>query len=587
MIDFNELVRPVWDAERWLYNEWKKLEEADQESIKKRVDELFFNEIPLNVDYDKLSYLRLFSLFSRIEVMGLYGMIKSLRQLEHDALYPILKQQVLDEFFHAIVFMKMAHQLAIPYAMPPNDGQSFDKLSAITMHEPNLGTSLVIINLLGEAWLEVLFSTLAERNIATNIFTTILADESRHLDEFDLYTKVGMPEKRYLIRRVAECEQELMNLILGQENYLIAILNLLGKETSLALFQKIRHKHDLMLQKIGLTSSKPWQNFIDTMPMVVENVFYAQERDTVVEPGTTRKVLSSFWGAPNLPTQSSIFTIDVTPVDFFEKKFPPQTITCLMLQALSKTIADTPMLKNYRHEGRIYNPQDSYVTLAVKLSEYNDTICAIEFKNCHEMNVMELGLHIENDIKLMTYCYKKVEELKKAHPFLNQILNKMLLDAEFNPYRSGLLARPSISLSNVGHWGYEKAVSPLFPNETVKLTLTKMERKQVWNNTSKQFEIKDLLPVGISVDHRVFDGNVPIPYYMQQSFNDVFSNMIQKRPPFTNTLSSFEQLIELSEEILERDLQLGFRLLFVASQAWKNQYTFEHLLKKLREPESA
>ena len=136
-------------------------------------------------------------------------------------------------------------------------------------------------------------------------------------------------------------------------------------------------------------------------------------------------------------------------------------------------------------------------------------------------------------MQIMDYCYKRTEQLKQEHAYIRDIFDQFVQPRSENIYMEPLITRPTISLSNVGQWGYEAPISPLFPNEVVKLTLAKIERKQVWNNKTKQFEIRDMLPVGISVDHRVFDGNIPVPHMMQAAFDQVFDRMLQdaKTPP--------------------------------------------------------
>lgn len=339
-----------------------------------------------------------------------------------------------------------------------------------------------------------------------------------------------------------------------------------------------------MLKKINIKPSKDWQFFMKSMPVLMQNVFHDFEQDKVIEHTSMRKVLFSMWNDPELPTESAVFSINVSPVCFFEKKYKPETITCLMLQALSKACFDNPQTRIYVHNHKLYHPDDSYVALAVQLPGGGDQLGSIEFKNCHDMSMSELAQHIQNDITIMAYCHNKTQTLQNEHPYLRDVMNKLTSPRHERVYKDPVFARPAVSLSNIGHWGYEAAVSPLFPNEAFKLTLTKIDRKQVWNKTTNQFEVQDILPVGMSVDHRVFDGNIPIPYYMQAAFDQMFIEMEQATSKLVSKpCASLEKFIETSNDLLDKDLEFGFIYLFSLTHVWKNYCSYEELAQQTQD----
>jgi hypothetical protein len=270
-----------------------------------------------------------------------------------------------------------------------------------------------------------------------------------------------------------------------------------------------------------------------------------------------------------------VFGIDITPIEFFEKKYHPETVTCLMLQALSKAMSNYPLLKNYMCHHKIYNPKDSLVGLAVLIPGSQDHLSMIEFKNCHEMSIASLSHHIKFDIGIISYCYKRTEELKKEHHWLQDIFNKTFVpraESFSRHFHAPQMAKPAISLSNIGHWGYDTPISPLFPDEAVKLTLGKIERKQVWNNTIREFETRDILPVGISVDHRVFDANIPVPGLMQTGFDQMFQMMHQNTASAESArgASELNRFIEATEKSLKTNLEMTFKGLMFSSHIWRN-----------------
>ena len=572
MIQLQQLLKPTWGVEKWLNAAWSVLHDDEKQLISKRVDDLFFNPIPFQIEHDKVLYLHLFSLLTQLEIFGLQGLLKTLNKLPEGELQLKFRQQIVDEIFHAVVFAKITFELAAPYALPPSHSATIEQCLSLMVEEQDLKTSLVLINLVAEGWIEEIFMAIQECKIAPRIFDVIIADESRHLEDSALFLEIGLPEPDYLTKKLERFEEELITMVFEQYTYAQTLINFMGVDGAKKLFDNIDKKHYRLLKKINFTPSKNWRFSMDSIPLLIDDAFHNQNADTLVKQSDTRRIFTAIWAEPNQPTQSSLFSMDVTPIEFFEKKYKPEVLTCLILQALSKAMADNPILKNYMWHHKIYNPKDSFVGLGVLLPDCEDHLSMIEFKNCHEMHVSELAQHIQYDMRIMVYCYKRTQALKKEHPYLMDAFNDAFVPRCETIFNEPFFVKPTISLSNIGHWGYEVPISPLFPNETVKLTLGKIERKQVWNNTSKIFEVRDILPIGISVDHRVFDANIPVPKAMQTAFDDVFMAMQKTAPPKEPVRSAtyFDEFIALGERLMETDLEAGFRCLFIASQVWKN-----------------
>lgn len=298
MIQLGDLLKPTWAAEQSLNNAWSVLNDEEKETIKSRMDKIFYNEIPFQLEHDKLIYIHLFSLFAQLETIGLRGLIKSLEKLRGTDLYQQMRQQITDEIFHATVFAKVAFQLSAPYALPLGHQKSIKHFISSLEGEEDLATSITLVNLVGEGWVEELCIAMKEKNIAVTIFETVLEDESRHMDEYDLYRQIGLPNKDYLRKKLAIFEDELINTVFAHEQYLTTLDILLGKEGALKLLNNINNKHHWMLKKIGLTPSAHWQLFMDTMPLLMKNLSHDFEKDKAIEPTNIRKLLSAIWNDP-------------------------------------------------------------------------------------------------------------------------------------------------------------------------------------------------------------------------------------------------------------------------------------------------
>lgn len=577
MVQLQELIKPKWSTEKALENAWAILNDKEKEEVQKRIDELFYNALPFQLEHDKIVYIHLFSMFAQLELSGLRGFILILQKLEGTPLYQRMRQQVIDEIVHSIIFVKTVYQLSAPYAAPPAFNKSFE-LSTLTTEE-DLSTSLALLSLIAEGWVEEIFHFMSENNIAKNLFDTILKDESRHMSEYDLYKVIGSPTKEYLSKKQAILEQEIIDTLFSQEQYVISLTTVLGRDKTIEVMESINNKHLKMLKELSLAPTKLWLFFMNNVSAVVKQITHDQTKDAPVEPSKMRKIFTSLWSDPELPTQSAIFHINVTPISFFEKKFRPETTTCLMLQTISKALFNVPLMRRYMSNHKFYHPENCYVSLAVALPGCEDAIGSIEFSNCHEMSLLELAKHIEHDMAIMAYSHKKIMALQKEHPFLIDVFNQLTSAKHGLIYRDPRFTTPATSLSNIGHYGYEAAVSPLFPNETVKYTLGKIERKQVWNKNTNQFEVQDLLPMGLSVDHRVFDGNVPVPYYMQEAFNQMAVALEHPEAQTVNAdaFADLNNFIKLSDNLLRNNVELGARYLFASSITWRNHKNYNDI----------
>ena len=127
-----------------------------------------------------------------------------------------------------------------------------------------------------------------------------------------------------------------------------------------------------------------------------------------------------------------------------------------------------------------------------------------------------------------------------------------------------------MSLSNIGFCGFSGAKSPLFPNEALKFTLLEIERKPVWNKQTQAFEPQDMLPVSVSADHRVFDGNVPVPKLIASCFETMLAAMqadvaTSKASTEANQLND---LIAILDGFVDGNVEIAYKALLVLQTYW-------------------
>lgn len=568
MHELNELLRPSWGAEKWILEGWNTLQTDEKEHIKMRIEELFQNGLPFELKSDKLFYIYTFSLLAQLEVLAIQVPLKfesKMSTLEHRQR---MRQQLLDEVFHGLVFTKIVYMLCAPYASPPPYSPSIELLCNFIRNENCPKVAIMLLNLVGEGWIEEIFYSLHHFDIAPKVFATILEDEHRHVCEADLYQDIGLPNAKEIKEKIAYLEEQLITNVFMQYKYMFSISALLGLEGVQHFKQSLNEKHEEQLKKINLKPTEKWKFFMQFGDVLLPKVQSYAESNQAIEMTPIRKVFMTQWSNPSDPTMTGQFHIDVSCLDFFNKKFPPETLTGLMMQAVSLLLASNDSFRNYLSFRQIFQSKEAYVGLVVKLPDCGDHLGTIVFENCHILSLQELSEKIRSTMSLMVYCYKKREQLEQKNPRIQELMQEMIYDFAYSTYSSPIAGTSFVSLSNIGFCGYKQSLSPLRSNESMKYTLMEVERKPVWDKETQSFKPQDLLPVSISADHRIFDGNQPVPRMTEACFQVVFENMLKAKPETKKSASIQKSIEALIEQLLATNVEMGYKTLLLLQTYW-------------------
>lgn len=572
MDKLNALLRPAWGSEKWIAEGWQQITAEEQELIQARVDELFKDGLPFELKHDKLFYIYSFSLLAQLEVLAIQVPLKFELKLSNPVFRQQLHAQLLDEIFHGIVFTKIVYMLCAPYAMPPAYNEDIEILCNFIRHEDCPKVALMLLNLIAEGWIEEIFHCMHQRDIAPKVFATIIADERRHVSEADLYRDVGIPDMNIVEEKLAYIEELLLNNVFLQYKYSSAFALLLGTEGMIAFLQALDKKHSEQLKKIKLQPSESWKT---SMQVAYDLLPYVQDYARKSHPlpfSPIRKVLMTQWKNPSDPSMVGEFNLNISCLDFFNKAFPPETITVLLLQAVSLGLTTDPTFRSYLSHCQLYVTDESYTGLVVKLPGCGDHMGTIIFENCHLLSIRQLSAKIRNILKMMVFCYKKREQLEKSYPDLASVFDQTIEEIASGVYPYPMPGNSVTSVSNIGFCGYTRAKSPLRTNEALKFTLLAVDRKMVWNQNSRAFEEQDILPVSISADHRIFDGNLRIPRLIQQCFDQVFAKMQQSSATELEQNAvdpdQNKQLQYIINRLLQTNLGLAYKALALLQTVW-------------------
>lgn len=578
--ELNDILKPSWGSEKWIAEGWEKLNHAEKKLIRQRIDTLFENGLPFQLKHDKIFYIYTFSLLAQLEVLAIQIPLKFSDKMTSPKHRETMHSQFLDEIFHGLVFTKIVYLLCQPYALPPAYCEDIEILCDFIRGQACPKTAVVLLNLIGEGWIEEMFTCLAQHDIAPTVFATILEDERRHVSEADLYRDIGLPAMEEVSGKLEALEELLLTRILGQYKYVVSLSTLLGTQGIATFMQALNQKHEQQLQKLGLKPGEKWQNFTRFGFNILPALQQYSSRHQELELTPLRKVLMTQWSRPSDPTMVGQFELDVSCLDLFGKKYPSSALTTLMLQTVSQSLMAEDVFRSFLSHNTLYQSEEAYTALVVKLPNCQDHIGTIIFANCHQDSYQALTTRTRQILRLMVYCYKKREKLERKYPYLKDIFADFLYDLHNNTYPYPMPGTPFVSLSNIGFCGYSQAKSPLRVNEALKFTLLEVARRPVWNQNNHQFEPCDMLPVSISADHRIFDGNLPIPKLIAANFQHVFQRMSNLNEKPAPSYGKAHELLTVLDQLLRTDIETGYKILTFLQTVWPDFMSIETLCEQ-------
>lgn len=579
MDDLMQMLRPAWGAEKWILEGWERISNEEKNQIKERMDELFKDGLPLEIKMDKMFYTYTFSLLAQLEVLAIQVPLKFEKKMSSPQLQERLRQQLLDKLFHGLVFCKIAYMLAVPYASPPPYNDDVEVLCNFIRNIDCPKLAILLLNFIGEGWIEEIFRSLERANVAPKVFRTIIEDEHRHVCEAELYREIGLPEKELIKTKMNYLETLLFGNVFLQYQYNLSFGALLGVEGTIEFFTNLNNKHCEQLAKINLEPGDNWQFLVKAAEKLMPKGMAYVNTIKEIEMTPIRRAFMTQWNDPGDPTMVGEFELDVAYLDFFNKTYPSEAITILMLQAISWRIKEKEEFRYFLTHKKMYATEHAYVGLVVKLPKCGDHLGTIVFENCHLKPFSALTSQIRKIIGLMVYCFNKRAKLENTYPQLKTMYNKEVPDVFFgNPAPNS----PMVSISNIGAYGFKQCKSPLRKSEALKFTIMSVEKKPVWNEKTQQFEPHDILPISCSADHRVFDGNLSLPKIVEFYFKATFEKMVEdlKNPTEIPILSEQIKLAKIINDMEHRNIAALYGVLQAAQTCWLDYLNIEALLEE-------
>jgi hypothetical protein len=579
MDELDELLNPLWGAQKEIVQIWDQLKTEEKKLIKSRMDDLFKDGLPFELKHEKIIYINIFSFIAQIDVMACQVPMKFESRMPDPLFQQRLRAQLLDEIFHVLLSIRIVNILCSPYQSPPIYNEALAQFCAVISNEECPKVAVALLNSVLEGVAEELVISLNYNEFAPKVFSIIVADERRHVSDAELYRELGLPDKKKVAAKVAILEEFILSSILVQYQFATSLIVALGPQGMQEYIRKVDCSFKEQLEKLHLKPGKKWQSsmrLLDNMHLPTnQNIFTSIE----IEKTIHRKETMTQWQDPVDPTMVGQFNIDVSCLDIFNKKYPSETLTTLMLQTLSQLLVDYPEHQLYLHNDKLYQRVQARVGLVVQLPGCDDQLGVISIEDCHKISVESLAVRIRKILAMMVYCFKKREILERQHPHLKMVQSK-LFDESRSPFsRMSLPVSPGFCLSNIGSCGYSQGTSPLLPTEPAKLTLFAVERRPVWSKATNAFEARDILPLSMSADHRIFDGNIRTPKLMSRLFQEIFMRMDQGKTKPLKMEFNEQQMKGMVDNLIDANLEMAYMMLMTLQTVWPDFLSISDLFK--------
>ena len=585
-MNLNDLLKPEWSVHKEVTDLWNGIRVDEQLIIASRMDDLFKNGLPFELKHEKTVYIHIFLILAQVDIMACQIPLKFESKIKNPEFEKRLRAQLLDEIFHVMLAVKIIYMLSAPYSYPPELNDNLHTFCEFIKKEDCLKTAVIFLNLITEGVGEELVLCFSRFGEATKVWDIIIEDERRHVSDADLYFAMGLPDTGVLQKKLNAFEGHVLSGLF-QYNSSMALLTALGIHGMQDFISNVDKKYTEQLHKLNLKPGKKWFVLQQLLNKALHNFKNKSAQAFEVEMTPLQKYSMTHWDKPSDPTVVGQFNLDVSSLCFFEKKYPSDTLTTLMLQTMSQILATHPECSLYLKEQKLFQRAHPNVCLVVKLPDCGDHMGIISFQDCHTLPVATLSAKIRQIIAMMVFCYKKREQLESQHPRLLAIQNNLINEMSDTVFGPILPTIPGVCLSNIGASGYTQAKSPLLSNEAIKITIMAVQKTPVWCETTKTFVARDLLPVSMSADHRIF-GAMPMPKIMDRVFQDVFATklenknkpegMLTKATRFLETQYNEKLLIKKMDYLLTENLEIGYLTLIALQTMWPDFISIEDVL---------
>ncbi|MGB1697683.1 MAG: 2-oxo acid dehydrogenase subunit E2 [Thermoplasmatota archaeon] len=449
-MNLQKLVLPSWPPLRHVEAGWNALTQEEQGEIEARVA-----AVDRRITGRREATLPFFAFLAQVETIAIEIPLRFLERApeEHK---PLLRRQLVDEVFHSVLFVRIAHELALPDSMPPAPSPAAEELLDLIRSEEDWEASVTLLNL-AECWIENLFRHAARWEVAPDVFRTVLADEARHVEEAFEAADADAVERM---------EAGLMALF-QEPRVSLAMNELAGTERYVNMVNGLQRTHRNHLKKLGLSPGPAWEMFEQEIELP------ELELATKLPQTPWRASAAKLWHTPRDPTMQGDF-------DLLVDKVPKKLLTPFVVATVGRAWAKHPELNRVFAKGRTW--QLPRVNVGVRVL-VNDQLATVVVTDADKRSLSDISQAILDGVKDLEARHKPDDA-----PIDDSLYE--LIDPGVHSF--------AVAISNPGKFGMVRGAGALSGHISPSTDISVGQRRRIG--------LKHHVNFGCLQDHRVFDG---------------------------------------------------------------------------------
>ena len=243
-----------------------------------------------------------------------------------------------------------------------------------------------------------------------------------------------------------------------------------------------------------------------------------------------RKIAPAIWTESGDPSVYGFVDLDVTALKDKDYILP------YFVKALNELMLKYPVLNTYVRWRRITSHPQKMISVMVNIPTKSKDLSALHIVVHKDVTAMDIKKQIDSKAeKIRSYKDPYLGFMLKIIDWLPNMLVKLFIsvyeiliyDFKTNLNIKKIPKQPfgSIIVSNVGSLGLKNALLPLVPLARASVMISIGKKTQEVKVIEGQMAIRDIVCIGVTFDHRLFDGAHAAQ--MLAEFEKIFAELIQ------------------------------------------------------------